>query len=263
MKKILVSDFDGVICNGLPEYFHSTKLAFQEIWGKDRSLDELQQLQPQFNRLRPVIETGWEMPVLIKALLAGVSEAEILNDWHTVKTKLSEDLEREQQLQTKDIAKILDNIRQQQIDRELETWLSRHDFYEGTIAKLKQIMEQGTTLYILTTKEGSFSRVLLEQQGIKLPSHQIIGKEVKRPKYESLKLILAQENIDGDNAPCVSFIEDRLEALELVHQQPELKGVNLYLADWGYNTIATQEKAKKSSHVQVLSLAKFTGNDVF
>ena len=259
MKKVLVSDFDGVICNGLPEYFHSSKLAYQEIWGENqsRSLDEL---QLQFNHLRPVVETGWEMPVLLRGLQMGIGDDDILQNWHTIKNQLITDIKKTEGINEQDISKLLDNVRQQQIEQELEIWLSRHDFYEGVIDKLKQLIAQDITLYILTTKEGSFSRVLLEQQGITLPQHQIIGKEVKRPKYESLKLIVAQENLAPD---CFSFVEDRIEALELVHQQRELTPVKLYLADWGYNTIETQQQAEKSSHVQLLSLANFTGDDVF
>ena len=45
-------------------------------------------LAPIFYRLRPVIETGWEMPVLIRALLLGISEEKILLDWQTIAPQL-------------------------------------------------------------------------------------------------------------------------------------------------------------------------------
>src|SRR2546428_673103 len=35
----------------------------------------------RFARLRPLVESGWEMPVLIHALRAGASRASLLRDW--------------------------------------------------------------------------------------------------------------------------------------------------------------------------------------
>ena len=73
LPDILALDFDGVICDGLIEYFATTKQTYERLWLQDRNLDELAQ---SFYKLRPVIETGWEMPILLRALVLGVSEAE-------------------------------------------------------------------------------------------------------------------------------------------------------------------------------------------
>src|SRR2546426_12664843 len=35
----------------------------------------------RFARLRPLVESGWEMPVLIHALRAGACRASLLRDW--------------------------------------------------------------------------------------------------------------------------------------------------------------------------------------
>ncbi len=254
--KILVSDFDGVICNGLPEYFHSSQLVYQEIWQSDITGNCL---QSQFNLLRPVIETGWEMPLLLRALIIGKQTTDILNDWHRVKNQMMKTLES-QGITTRTFTQLLDQVRQQQIEENLDRWLNLHSFYEGAIDKLKTLIRENIKIYIITTKEGRFARTLLEKNGVFLEDNAIIGKEVKRPKYESLKLIIEQENVQPN---VVSFIEDRLQALELVSQQPDLKQVNLFLAKWGYNSESDQLQAEKSEWVKLLSLANFTGNDVF
>jgi len=53
------------------------------------------------------------------------------------------------------------------------------------------------------------------------------------------------------------FVEDRLKTLQLVQQQADLNDVRLYLADWGYNTIAHQEAARNDPRIQLLSLSQF------
>ena len=95
----------------------------------------------------------------------------------------------------------------------------------------------------------------MQQQGIDLPANQIIGKESKRPKYETLRIIrdsVSQSNVD------IWFIEDRIQALKQVQQQPDLKQVKLFLADWGYNTESERTIAKENRDIQLLSLSEFT-----
>ena len=48
------------------------------------------------------------------------------------------------------------------------------------------------------------------------------------------------------------FIEDRLEALELVKQQSDLQEIKLFLADWGYNTEQTRVSVMSSEKIQLL-----------
>ena len=61
----------------------------------------------------------------------------------------------------------------------------------------------------------------------------------------------------GETTP-IWFIEDRLKTLETVKKQAGLENVTLFLADWGYNTIADQQSALKDDRIHRLSLAQFT-----
>ena len=99
LPTILASDFDGVICNGLEEYFASTLKAYNQIWLKDprdqdprdkETSDSLNNLATQFKTLRPVIETGWEMPVLLRALVLDYDSETILTAWHSVRDRIKE-----------------------------------------------------------------------------------------------------------------------------------------------------------------------------
>ncbi|MBW4429434.1 MAG: HAD family hydrolase [Nostoc desertorum CM1-VF14] len=246
---ILALDFDGVICDGLIEYFEVAWHTYCEIWStaNDTPPDDL---ALRFYRLRPVIETGWEMPVLIKALVDGILDEKILHEWASIAPKLLLD----DKLQAKEIAAKLDNKRDEWITTDLGGWLSLHRFYPGVVEKIKLTLDGGVKLYIVTTKEGRFVQQLLQQEGVNLPAASIFGKEVKRPKYE----ILRELKQEAENKPVsLWFVEDRLKTLQLVQQQTDLEDVKLFLADWGYNTQAERETAQNHPRIKLLSLSQF------
>ena len=250
---ILALDFDGVICDGLVEYFASTGKAYQEIWQSESLSDGAyfsEQTAQCFYQLRPVIETGWEMPVLLRAIILNYEPQQILENWHLVRDAIvkTENLDRQA------CAQALDGVRDRAIKSDLGAWLDLHRFYDGVIAKLERVLASETKLYIVTTKEGRFVKQLLKKEGITLPDSRIIGKEAKRPKYETLRIIRQQEQVAPQS---IWFVEDRIQALELVHQQLDLQDVKLFLADWGYNTLLERELASQKEYVQLLSLKRF------
>ncbi len=254
---ILALDFDGVLCDGLLEYFQTSWRTYCQVWMPENQVPP-DDLAPRFYRLRPVVETGWEMPILLRVLLLGVSEEKILEDWSTVAQEIIES----EKLDAADIGKRLDAVRDEWIKTDLDSWLGLHRFYPGVIERLHSILspeqqlrsETPTQLFIVTTKEGRFVKQLLQQQGIQLPEEKIIGKESKRPKHQTLRQLI--EAFTGDGVT-LWFVEDRLKTLELVQQQADLNDVKLFLADWGYNTQAQQEAIRNDPRIQLLSLAEF------
>ena len=247
---ILALDFDGVICDGLIEYFEVAWRTYCQIWSSSKKTSS-ENLAQRFYRLRPVIETGWEMPVLIKALINGFTDEEILQDW----LKITPAILTADHLEAKEIMKKLDGLRDEWIATDLEGWLSLHKFYPGVIERLKLTLASGVQLFIVTTKEGRFVKQLLQQEGVNLLDTAIFGKEVKRPKYETLRELISQEKIKYEN---LWFVEDRLKTLELVKQQSDLKDVQLFLADWGYNTQPEREAGQNDSRIRVISLSDFS-----
>lgn len=250
MINVIALDFDGVICDGLIEYFASTQRAYQQIWSEEAD----ESLAPAFYKLRPVIETGWEMPILLRALVLGVKEAEIIADWKSTSLKLLE----AENLEKKSVVQKLDGVRDNWIKNDLDGWLGLHRFYPGVIDRLKQIVNSEVDLYIVTTKEGRFVKQLLQQQGIKLSTNNIIGKESKRPKYETLRII--RDSYGETEKLTIFFVEDRIKALQQVAQQPDLNLVSLFLADWGYNLEGDRTLARQDSRIKLLSLNRFTDN---
>jgi phosphoglycolate phosphatase-like HAD superfamily hydrolase len=248
--KILALDFDGVICDGMGEYFQSSKRTYQKIWTEELSIS-LDDLFASFAQLRPVIETGWEMPVLIRALALGISAEEILENWSNIAHKIIED----DHLDPKIIAHTLDSSRDDWINEDLTSWLALHSFYPGVIDRLKYLLKSPIVLYIVTTKEGRFVKQLLHNYGVEFSQETIFGKEVKRPKYQTLREILT---INSEKPNNLWFVEDFLKPLQQVQQQPDLQGVKLYLANWGYNTKKIRDSLKNNPSIKLLSLEEFT-----
>ena len=83
---ILALDFDGVLCDGMREYFEASRRTYMRVWPDEPAPSE--ELFPAFRALRPVIMTGWEMPVLLRALVQGYSQAAMLQNWEAVRDAL-------------------------------------------------------------------------------------------------------------------------------------------------------------------------------
>jgi phosphoglycolate phosphatase-like HAD superfamily hydrolase len=246
--RILALDFDGVICDGMIEYFQTSQRTYQAIWQEAIPSE----VAPRFYKLRPVIETGWEMPLLLRAIALGIDDEEVLRNWPAI----ARDLVAQENLEKKALSRQLDGIRDEWIAEDLEGWLDLHRFYPGVIDRLSSLLDSDTLLYIVTTKESRFVKRLLQKVGIDFPDGQLFGKEVNQPKYVTLRGILEDT---GTSPGDLWFVEDRLEALALVRQQQDLGEVGLYLADWGYNTASVRDSLSSDSRIRLLSLERFAG----
>ena len=242
--ELLAFDFDGVICDGLIEYFQTAWKAYCLLFNPSDEMPP-EGIAEKFYPLRPVIETGWEMPMLIQALLDGKQAADIVNCW----PQMARDYLQAAGLEQVQAAKTLDGVRDQWIQSDLSGWLALHRFYPGMIEKLRSLLTSHLPTYIVSTKEGRFIEALLAQNGVDFPRDRIIGKEVKRPKYETLRLLKVQHGVEN-----IWFIEDRLPALKAVAAQGDLSAVHLFLADWGYNLMPDRATATQDSRIHLLSL---------
>jgi phosphoglycolate phosphatase-like HAD superfamily hydrolase len=244
--EMLVFDFDGVICDGLIEYFETAWQAYCEIF-KPVSDQPPAGLAEKFYLLRPVVETGWEMPVLIEAIATQTPLEQIFEQWPQMALPYLEqaNVSKAQSVQA------LDGVRDRQIKTNFQSWLNLHRFYPGIIARIADLLQGDVPIYIVSTKEGRFIQALLSQSGVDFSAERIIGKEVKRPKYETLRLLKEKHAVSH-----IWFVEDRLPALEEVKAQSDLSQVTLFLADWGYNLPADRERARQDSRIHLLSLEK-------
>jgi phosphoglycolate phosphatase-like HAD superfamily hydrolase len=247
-------DFDGVLCNGLREYFQVAWRTYAELALESEGVDPLAppaELFAGFAQGRARIETGWEMPLLVYALRQGRSPGEIVDRWSELLTEFQA---LPQMPPAAELAHRLDRLRDQWIQTDLEGWLGLHEFYPGVIEALQGILAQGHEVAIVSTKEGRFIQQLLADAAVSLPVERILGKEVKRSKRDTLKLLMAEFK----HCQSVHFIEDRLAALQSITADPTLERVNLYLAGWGYNTAQDRDMARQDDRIHLLETIDFT-----
>jgi phosphoglycolate phosphatase-like HAD superfamily hydrolase len=255
---LLALDFDGVICDGLQEYFQTAWQAYCQIWQPaDQTPPE--GLAAAFSPLRPVIETGWEMPVLVRALAQGMAPADIVADWAAMGPRIL----AEDGLEGKQVGAALDGIRDRWIESDITSWLALHSFYPGVVERLRQVEE----FVIISTKESRFIRQLLGMAGLDVDADRVYGKEQRRPKAAVLRELKPQYE-------SIWFIEDRFKTLADIAQQPDLQDVTLILADWGYNlpqerALATglagvqpanPQATRSASPIHLISLTQFTSD---
>lgn len=248
----LALDFDGVLCDGLQEQFLTSWQAYGQLWPAEATTPPMN-LAPLFYELRPVITVGWEMPVLLRAIITGCSPQDIFAHWAEMRDRLLQD----QNLNAQTLGKLVDDLRDRWIEKDEEGWLNHHQFYPGTIeclgAWLSRAQDQKSfRVVIVTTKETRFVVALLNHAGLNFPQECIFGKDRQQPKT----VILEQFLQDG-MAP-LWFVEDRLGALKKVASVPALNTIKLFLAGWGYNTTGDRQEARHDERVHLLDLDQFT-----
>ena len=244
---ILALDFDGVLCDGMREYFTASWRAWRSL-RPSVAPDPPPGLFERFARVRPVVESGWEMPLVIMALLSGAPETELLERWRPA--PLLAELGRARE----EVAAAVDRARDEWIARDEADWIDHHRFYPGVVEKIRSLVGGPTRPVVVTTKEGRFARRILARHGLELGDGNVYGKEAQRPKPVILR------ELAGATPSALWFVEDRLEALAAVKRVPELDGVALFLAAWGYNTAPDREAARRDDRVELLALTQFVGD---
>jgi len=250
--KILALDFDGVLCNSVYEGMRSAWRVYRDIW--DGSGDTPPpKVAEAFVRLRPAMEIGWEFPVMLRALIEEIPEATLVQEFQTTwRQRIVEN----HKLNPKDLTARFDGTRDEWIGKDLDSWLGCQNLYRGIAGRLNGLLKSEVQLFVITTKEGKYARLILERSGVPFPAERIWGKERARPKTDLLRVLHREHGVTHAD---IWFVEDRLKTLQSVEQQADLGEVNLFLAAWGYNTPGEQNEAKADERIALLTLEQFCG----
>ena len=251
---VLALDFDGVVCDGRPEYFETAWRAYVATWPQPLTSGRPDAVAERFGALRPLIESGWEMPLMVHALLAGV-DACALEDRHGW-LQTAPGLMTTAGVTAETLGRALNRVRDDWFARDSADWLAHHRFYPGVPARLVALLEGPTRVVIVTTKTERFARALLTGADPRLSAVSVIGREPGQPvpKPAILKRLADSYGLGADAAG-LWFVEDMLETLEATAARADVAGVRLFLADWGYNTPA--DCARVGGRVALLSLDHF------
>ena len=220
-------DFDGVIVDGMPEYWLSSRKACIELLKGDFLLSDLPVVAPDaFVQLRPWVKHGWEMVLLTAELLRKDS---YLVTHGALAFSDSYQVQCNESLKTWNWSPIqlqlaLEDARRIAIDHDKKYWFSMHTPYPWVLKGLDVFSRNHINWAVLTTKGRDFASELLDY--FQLNPTLIYGHE-DGDKIDVLRKIVSNWDIQG-------FVEDRRATLEEVLVSPELSSVPCYLASWGY-----------------------------
>ena len=249
---ILALDFDGVCCDGMREYFETSRRTHALIWPAEPMPGAGH--FDVFAALRPVILSGWEMPVLLHAITQGRPRAEILAGWERVRDQLVAEGPIAGPALVDRLGQTLDRVRRESIATDLAGWLGLHAPY-GSLEELRRLVAEPAQAVLVTTKEGEFARLILDRWEVRLADVQ--GKETGVHKCLNLRGLIAAWVGTHGRRPRLAFVEDRLETLQHVTTHPDLDDVALFLAAWGYNTEAARATAAADPRIRLLTLEQF------
>jgi phosphoglycolate phosphatase-like HAD superfamily hydrolase len=215
---LLVFDFDGVIVDGMAEYWWSAWHASRFLHATPAGLHP-EHVPEVFRRLRPWVHHGWEM-VLLAAEAAQLDPADWMLDYSRQQRQA---LER-RGWRPESLQGALDQVRREAVSSNRSAWLALHRPYPGLVDRLLRLKHENADWAVLTTKSASFTADLLA--GFGLHPWRLYGREAG-VKPDVLLRLQAER-------PLHAFIEDRRATLEAVLSTPGLETLPCFLVSWGY-----------------------------
>ena len=256
--RLLALDFDGVVCDGMQEFVESAWRTLADVTASELPSGRRDELAARFAALRPIVESGWEMVVLLGLLTErpAADDAELREPRGF--TAARDAYVQAHTFDRRELTVALDANREQWVAADPHGWLACHRFYPGVAAWLTHLVAEGRLVYVLSTKDKRFLDRLLAAEHVPLPSERIIGKaEPKREKWDVLRALAASHGVDIGH---LWFVEDRLATLQGFRAHaPALADAQLFLAEWGYVFRDRDPAAARAAGIPVLTLDRMTG----
>ena len=228
-EKLLLFDFDGVIVDGMNEYWNSALLACEKYLNStDIFIDHnlYKQVSNTFIEMRPWVKYGWEMLIIVHEIikrenpLNNNNKINFQNRYH----QKCEEILLNNSWVSEDLQKYLDKSRKNQIDQDFDSWVNLHKPFYEVIDFIERIKKNKIKSGIITTKGKVFAEKILEKLNI-FPE-LVFG-------YESGTKVEIASKLSNDY-DIIGFIEDRKKTLVDIKQNNQTKNIPCYLADWGY-----------------------------
>jgi len=246
-KELILFDFDGVIIDGMHEYWLSSLLACKYyLNSKDLCSDIDINLKTSnvFISLRPWIKYGWEMVIITHEIikknnpLTDKNKNTFLADYQKNCTEII----KKNSWDSENLQKCLDKARELQISDNFDKWISLHNPFIEVVQFIKYAKKNGYQIGIITTKGKSFTQKILNK--IDINPDFLYGYESGSKTEIITKLI--------NNFKIIGFVEDRLKTLLNVVNNSQTSNVPCYLADWGY--LKEEDRINLPKKVKLLKL---------
>jgi len=228
-QKLILFDFDGVIINGIDEYWFSSKLACEKYLLTDLqnlNINKYIEAPKIFIEIRPWVKYGWEMVLITHEILKKHKPLNNLtkNSFLENYEKNCSNLLLEYSWDSIKLQRCLDEARVFQIKNDFKKWISLHQPFNEVVNFIKCIKEKGYKIGVISTKGKTFTSKILSN--LDLFPEFIFGYE-SGTKVDIISKLSQSYDIKG-------FIEDRRKTLSNILQNNQTKFIDCYLAEWGY-----------------------------
>ncbi len=246
--KIFLFDFDGVIVDGMHEYWHTSLLACERYLNSPNiSVDQklYKRVPNSFKEIRPWVKYGWEMILIVHEIiktenpLRNHNKDYFINNYYGNCQRILND----NSWIAEDLQKILDKSRKYQIDKDFKSWVNLHNPFFEVINFMKSLNKREIKTGVITTKGEIFAEKLLNELNI-FPEF-IFG-------YESGTKIEIAEKLT-QTYEILGFIEDRKKTLINIKQNSETSHIPCFLADWGY--LKESDRYNFNNEIKLLKLS--------
>ena len=228
-QKLILFDFDGVIVNGIEEYWFSSKLACEKYLlnnSKNLNIDKYIEVPKIFVEIRPWVKYGWEMVLITHEILKtkkplnNLTKNSFLENYEENCSKLL----LKYSWNSTELQRCLDDARTYQIENDFKKWISLHRPFNEVINFIKYAKDKGYKIGVISTKGKEFTTKILSNYNV-FPE-LVFGYE-SGAKVDIIANLSLNYNIRG-------FVEDRRKTLSNILQNTKTKFINCYLAEWGY-----------------------------
>jgi len=246
-QKVFLFDFDGVIVDGMDEYWHSSLLACEKFLNSPNIVvdQKLYKKVPNiFKEIRPWVKYGWEMILIVHEILKkenslnNFNKDNYINKYHQNCQRILKD----NCWLAKDLQEILDKSREYQIEKDFEKWVNLHNPFFEVVKFMEELKKREIKTGIITTKGKIFAEKILKQLNI-FPEF-VFG-------YESGTKIEIAEKVT-QTYEILGFIEDRKKTLINIKQNYKTSHIPCLLADWGY--LKETDRYNLSNGIKLLKL---------
>ncbi|KGF91369.1 MULTISPECIES: HAD family hydrolase [Prochlorococcus] len=245
-QKVFLFDFDGVIVDGMNEYWHSSLLACEKyLISPNIKVDQklYKKVPNTFKEIRPWVKYGWEMVLIVHEIIKPENSLKFYKgDFINKYNQNCQRILKDNSWIAEDLQKILDESRNYQIDKDFEKWVNLHNPFLEVINFLEELHKREIKTGVITTKGRIFAEKILKQLNI-FPEF-IFG-------YESgTKIKIAEEF--NEAYEILGFIEDRKKTLVDIKQNSATSHIPCFLADWGY--LKNSDRYNLTNEIKLLKL---------
>jgi len=243
--KIIVFDFDGVVCDSTDECMVTSWNAWEK-WESRKSfrktIDEFSKDEKSnFRKVRPRVRGAGEYYILRRAFSEGIN-IENQKEYNKLEEKWRENIEP--------FKAIFFKSREELRNNNIDAWVNLHPVFNDVIEVMK-ILNKRDMLYIATLKDAKSVKVILESKNIFLQNSNLYDQSQIKSKLQALDKFCVQINCSKND---MVFIDDNVTHLI----EPKDAGYSVYLTTWGevldeYIKIAKYENIPLLNNIKSLS----------